>query len=433
MIKKTLLTTYFKIYKFISRAENENQDLSKRYIHSHLVCVLSTGFLMWAYAILAYFSIASPVPWIVGLIASLVHFFSPLLYRINKNKFFNTNVFLGAGIIHQATFAYYIGGFHSNIIIWFGILPMLAGVVCGRKGIITWVIICSFVTFYFLYLEATGFVFPMLITPFGLLLSQALVTFGWIYASAVIIWFFLLWIEIHENEIDTKNTGIQNLICVITHDISNGLAVILGRTTILNKAELSDKNAESLNKIFLAASNMKDIVNSVKNLYAVEIGKKKIEFEQVDFAKLLFSLKENFSDLLDAKNINLVLDYNESESYIIRGNLDILLHQVLGNLLSNAIKFSSKNSEIKIRLEKKQGKVSICIKDSGIGISKELMLNLFDMRVNTNRQGTEGESGTGFGLPIVKTFVEKLNGKILVSSNEHGEVLERGTTFTLIF
>ena len=66
----------------------------------------------------------------------------------------------------------------------------------------------------------------------------------------------------------------------------------IGRTTILNKADLSAKNVESLSKIILAATNMKDIVNSVKNLYAIEIGKKQIEFEQVELANILLLLKK---------------------------------------------------------------------------------------------------------------------------------------------
>ena len=144
------LRAYKGLYQFVARDRIEKKDLPERYIHTHLVCVLATGILMWSYALVAYFTISDPIPGIVGFIASAVHLLSPLLYRLNNNKFLNTNIFLASGIVHQATFGFYCGGFESNIIVWFGILPMLAGLICGRKGIITWLTISTFVLIGFL-------------------------------------------------------------------------------------------------------------------------------------------------------------------------------------------------------------------------------------------------------------------------------------------
>lgn len=432
-MKSFLTNTYFTIYKFIADKRIKQHDLPERFIHAHLVCVAATGFLMWAYALLAYYTIDHPIPWIVGAVASLVHLFSPLLYRVNNNHYFNTNIFLAAGIAHQATFAFYCGGFYSNIIIWFGILPMLAGVVCGRRGVVTWVIACTLVSAGFLYLQATGFVFPNLITPTGLLLSQALVTFGWIYASAIIIWVFLLLVEIHQKEIEDKKEGIQNLIYVITHDISNPLTVVIGRSMMLKKAELPENLHGSIAKISSAATSITEIVNNVKNLFASELGKTRIELAEVNLVSVLNTLKENFCDKLDAKNLDLQLQYKENETYIIQSNTDLLVHQILGNLLSNAIKFTPESSFIWIILEKNKEGISILIKDTGIGIPKDLVDKLFDIHAKTNRRGTSGESGTGFGLPIVKTYLEKLDGKISVQSVTGEENRDRGTTFTIDF
>lgn len=421
------------LYRFVAKKRLAKKDLTPRDLHSFLVCVLATGILMWAYAFLAYFTIDHPVPGIVGAVASLVHILTPLLFRVNKSLYFNTNIFLGAGIIHQATFGFFCGGFHSNIIIWFGILPLLAGVVCGKRGILTWLPISTFVVLGFLILQTNNFPFPYLISPTGLLVSQALVTFGWIFVAAIVVWVFLILVQMQQQEIEDKKEGIQNLICVITHDISTPLTVIIGRSNLLVHEPLTEKGLVSVGKISKASYSISDIINNVRNLYATELGKNRIEIQDVEVLKLLEELKENFSEKLEAKKIDLhvVCDF---EACPIRANRDLLLHQILGNLLSNAIKFSPETSKISIIVEKKEGNALISIKDAGIGIPKDLLPKLFDMRSKTSRRGTSGEEGTGFGLPIVKTYVEKLDGKIeVVSQSAEDMAPVTGTTFILEF
>ncbi len=427
------LKAYLGLYHFVARERIAKNDLPERYIHTHLVCVGATGLLMWAYAFVAYFTIAHPLPAIVGFSASIIHGLTPLLYRFNNNRFLNSNIFIGAGIVHQATFGYFCGGFHSNIIVWFGILPLLAGLICGRRGIVTWLSIGTLVLIGFLLLEVCGVVAPVLISPTGLLISQALVTFGWIFTSAIVIWFFLISVEKHQKEIESKKEGIQNLICVITHDISTPISIIMGRSNMLKKIEMSDHGLVCVDKIIGATNNMANIVNNVRNLYAMELGKSAIPIEWINLGRLMPLLQENFSEKMDAKRIKLIIK-NEIGDLEIKANADLLLHQILGNLLSNAIKFSPEDSEIHIALEMKNKNAFISITDSGIGIPDDLIPRLFEMNSATSRTGTSGEKGTGFGLPIVKAYVEKLDGKISVFSKTlEDNASKHGTTFVLEF
>lgn len=432
-MSELFFNAYMGFYHFVAKKRLSKKDLEPRSIHSLLVCVLSTGILMWAYALLAYMTISHPLPGIVGIVASVIHFLSPLLFRLTNRLDVVTNIFLGAGIIHQATFGFFCGGFHSNIIIWFGILPLLAGVVRGKKGIITWLVISTIVVLSFAILEMMSFPFPFLISSNGLLISQALVTFGWIFVAAIVVWVFLLLVEMHQKEIEDKKEGIQNLICVITHDISTPLTVVIAKSNSLKNEKLSETAQVSVGKISKASYNIADIVNNVRNLYATELGKNMIEIQDVEVLKLLGELKDNFTDKMEAKSISLNIR-SQMSSCLIRANGELLLHQILGNLLSNAIKFSPEKSEIVIEVEKRECAVVISIKDSGVGIPKELLPKLFDMRGRTSRRGTSGEEGTGFGLPIVKTYVEKLNGKIeVISQSSEDHTLASGTTFILEF
>jgi len=93
---------------------------------------------------------------------------------------------------------------------------------------------------------------------------------------------------------------------------------------------------------------------------------------------------------------------------------------ILRNLISNAIKFTPKGGTVEIGVETRRG-VSlheIYVKDSGVGISKEMQSKIFDIGENTSTKGTENEDGTGLGLILCKEFIERHNGNIWVESDE---------------
>ena len=97
---------------------------------------------------------------------------------------------------------------------------------------------------------------------------------------------------------------------------------------------------------------------------------------------------------------------------------------VMRNLITNAIKFTEEGGEIEIGAKEKGTDWLIYIKDSGIGMSKEVIEILFDKTAPYTTRGTANEKGTGLGLILCKEFVEKNGGKIWVESVE-GE----GSTF----
>ncbi len=89
---------------------------------------------------------------------------------------------------------------------------------------------------------------------------------------------------------------------------------------------------------------------------------------------------------------------------------------VLNNLLSNAIKFSPKKGRIEIEAKKKKNKIILTIRDYGNGIPADLLADIFDPSKPTSRPGTDGETGTGFGMPLVHRFMQRYNGTIEIES-----------------
>ncbi len=93
-----------------------------------------------------------------------------------------------------------------------------------------------------------------------------------------------------------------------------------------------------------------------------------------------------------------------------------LLNTVLRNLISNAIKFTHPNGTICINAIENDNEIEISVVDNGIGIKKDIIPILFNIDSKITTQGTEGETGTGFGLALVKEFVEKNNGRVWLES-----------------
>jgi len=86
------------------------------------------------------------------------------------------------------------------------------------------------------------------------------------------------------------------------------------------------------------------------------------------------------------------------------------------NIISNAIKFTNQNGQINIYAEKVDKNAIITVSDNGIGIDKNILPKLWELRTDNTTLGTNNEKGTGFGLILCKELIEKHNGQIWVES-----------------
>jgi signal transduction histidine kinase len=114
-------------------------------------------------------------------------------------------------------------------------------------------------------------------------------------------------------------------------------------------------------------------------------------------------------------------------------NLFVLVHQqsfiqsVLPNLLSNSFKFSLKDSKVEISAKEENGSVILEIRDIGIGMSKDILDGVFSLTEGHKyKRGTEGEIGMGYGLSLVKKFIDTYGGEIKIETSEG-----KGTTVKL--
>jgi signal transduction histidine kinase len=127
-------------------------------------------------------------------------------------------------------------------------------------------------------------------------------------------------------------------------------------------------------------------------------------------------VKENLNILEGTalkKQIHLKNNLNED---IVVSSDGEMLNSIFRNLINNAIKFTRESGEISISASAEKDFAIIKIKDSGVGMSTETLANLFKMDSKKSTPGTNKEEGTGLGLLLVKEFVEKNGGEIIVQS-----------------
>lgn len=213
------------------------------------------------------------------------------------------------------------------------------------------------------------------------------------------------------NETNNKN---KQLVRVLLHDLGNPIGAI----KTANELSIEDKEAsESMSHLISkAVDNCLNILTSVKKIYTVEDNKYFPELNSVSLLNVVESAIPILQHQLNKKNIKLDVSIPND----LKANIDenTFIHSVLNNLLTNAIKFSYPGSTIFLKAYKEDGKIFFSIKDNGIGMSKNLLNNIFDLNKPTSRPGTAGENGTGYGMPLVKKFVEIFGGKIEIKSKE---------------
>jgi signal transduction histidine kinase len=220
----------------------------------------------------------------------------------------------------------------------------------------------------------------------------------------------------------------RELLHVLCHDLSNPLGAI-----------------ESYSQYFLDYPNdlsvIHDILSASKDsMNIIDLTRRLMATEEKEIFVHSLNLKQSMDQSLAIlkvkttnKKIGIQLDIPENVR-VIAEEIS-LVNTVFNNLITNAIKFSEPGTNIKIYLKKQDAKnVCIVIEDTGIGIPEDLLSQLFDISKATNRPGTNGEKGTGFGMPLVKKFMHKYGGDIQVISRSADEFPDNhGTQVCLRF
>ncbi|MEI7830165.1 MAG: PAS domain S-box protein [Prolixibacteraceae bacterium] len=226
-------------------------------------------------------------------------------------------------------------------------------------------------------------------------------------------------IELQNKELQKINAEKDKFFSIIAHDLRSPFNGFLGLTQIM---------AEDLPS--LTMSEIQDIAIrmsiSARNLY--RLLDNLLEWSQIQQGVIRFKpdvihldiIMDGIFDVIQesAKRKGIALETHFPDGLVLFADAN-MLQSILRNLLSNALKFTAKGGNITISAKiTRNNFIEISIQDTGIGMNKNLLDNLFRIDVQSCREGTEKEPSFGLGLLLCKEFVETQGGKLWVESEE---------------
>jgi signal transduction histidine kinase len=226
-------------------------------------------------------------------------------------------------------------------------------------------------------------------------------------------------IRLKNNELQKVNAEKEKFFSIIGHDLRSPFNSFLGLTQIMAE-ELPTLSINEIQKIATnmqsSATNLYRLLGNLLDWSLIQQGLFPFNPTVVTLLPIANECIELTKETADDKNIEILYDIDDGLTVFADKTT---LQTVIKNLVSNALKFTPKGGKIMIsaRMAEKKN-VEISVKDTGIGMEKNILDNLFRLDVNTCRKGTEGELSTGLGLLLCKDFIEKHGGKLLIESQE---------------
>ncbi|WP_347557847.1 HAMP domain-containing sensor histidine kinase [Robbsia sp. KACC 23696] len=158
---------------------------------------------------------------------------------------------------------------------------------------------------------------------------------------------------------------------------------------------------------------MTSLVDDLLDVSRVTRGQVKLEEEIVDVYQSVVEAVEQVRPLIESRRHKLAL-HTSPETTLVRGDPKRLL-QVLTNLLTNAARYTPENGHIAVELSV-DSTVHLCVIDTGVGMSTELLGHCFEMFVQAERTSDRTAGGLGIGLALVRSLVELQGGSVQAQS-----------------
>lgn len=232
--------------------------------------------------------------------------------------------------------------------------------------------------------------------------------------------------ELEEALEAAREAGMARMVFLrnMSHDIRTPLNAVLGFTDLaLKEGTDVSKIQEYLEKIRVSGNHLLAIVNEVLEISRIESGQTELYEEPADMDVIVEEVAVIIREQTQEKKQQFVIDLSDVRNHEILCD-KLRIKEILVNLLGNAVKFTPQEGLITLQIvqippyEKEIGHYEIHVKDTGCGMSPSFMEKMFEPFEREKNSTLSGVQGTGLGLPIVKRFVELMEGTIEAISTE---------------
>lgn len=236
-------------------------------------------------------------------------------------------------------------------------------------------------------------------------------------------------VTIHD---ETRNRELENMkidfVSMAAHELRTPLAALRGYIELIRykeSAHLTKDANDYLSQALKSSNELGGLINNLLDVTRIEKGTLTLNMEKVDIASGIAQAVQDLHFTAGEKQIELHYDGPTGGAMVMGDH--IALREVINNLLTNAIKYTQSQGTIDVSLRREGDTFVTRVKDTGIGIPKSALPYLFTKFYRVHGGLDSGSTGTGLGLFISKSIIERHNGSIGVESTEGS-----GSVFTFI-
>ncbi|MDQ3880567.1 MAG: ATP-binding protein, partial [Chloroflexota bacterium] len=223
-----------------------------------------------------------------------------------------------------------------------------------------------------------------------------------------------------------ENRAKDEFLSELAHELRTPLTAILGWASLLRSRQFDAAVvAKGLETIELSARAQAQLIDDLSDLSRVVSGKLRLELRPLDLRLPAQTAIEAARPSAEAKGLHLMASIPDTPC-LVRGDRT-RLQQVIGNLLTNAVKFTAEGGTVEVAIQRDGGRVRLVVRDSGIGISPDLLPYVFDRFRQADDATTRAHGGLGLGLSIVRHLAQLHGGDVMAASDGEGH----GATFTV--
>jgi two-component system, sensor histidine kinase len=220
----------------------------------------------------------------------------------------------------------------------------------------------------------------------------------------------------------------SQFLATMSHEIRTPMNGVLGMTELLANSSLTEDQRQLLRVLQSSGRTLLTLIDDILDFSKIEVGKLELESIPIDVQLFLDDLIDTFTIQAQARGLELILLPTNDLPHMIKGD-PTRLRQVFSNLIANAIKFTHQGHVVVgVTRSAENDEFEVSVKDTGIGVSKDVQKRLFTAFTQANSSITRQYGGTGLGLVISAMLVKLMGGRIWLESE-----LGSGSTFRFTF
>jgi PAS domain S-box-containing protein len=211
----------------------------------------------------------------------------------------------------------------------------------------------------------------------------------------------------------------DEFLAMLSHELRNPLAAIKNALALYRKTASDDDREWAIDVVSRQAQQLGKLIDDLLDVSRIAKNKISLKKETLDASAIIRQAIEATRPLVESRRH--VLSCTLPPAVLLVDADAVRLEQIVVNLLTNAARYTEPGGRISVTAQRVNGEVEIRVRDTGIGISQELMPRLFDLFAQGDRSAGGAEAGLGVGLALIKSLAELHGGSVAATSAGAGK------------